>query len=180
MWSACQLSCCNNALPLYLGRGLAEVSAMFPPLMKLRVSCSGCCPCAQEHSRRANKAIAVPLLQCWLDKSLSAGLLPLERWSRASPLVNDLTHFFPLQSFHKPLLLGCRCYSPSPFPPSPFLTLPPPCFPPSLLPFIHFCTHIASRWRKRCLYRKIFFPFLSSLPPCRTSMGLINSIWIES
>lgn len=110
--------------------------------------------CAQEHSRRTNKAIAVPLLQCWLDKSLSAGLLPLKRRSRASPLVNDLTHFFPLQSFHKPLLLGCRCYSPSPFPPSWFLTLPPP----SLLSFIHFCTHIASRWRKRCLCRRYFPP----------------------
>lgn len=88
----------------------------------------------------------MPLLQCWLDKSLSAGPLPLKRWSRASLLVNDLTHFLPLQSFHESLLWGCRCYSASPFPPS-LAPLPPP-------PFIQFCAHIASRWRKRCLYRR--------------------------
>lgn len=87
----------------------------------------------------------MPLLQCWLDKSLSAGLLPLKRRSRASLLVNDLTHFLPLQSFHESLLWGCRCYSASPFPPS-LAPLPPP--------FIQFCAHIASRWRKRCLYRR--------------------------
>lgn len=88
----------------------------------------------------------MPLLQCWLDKSLSAGLLPLKRRSRASLLVNDLTHFLPLQSFHESLLWGCRCYSASPFPPS-LAPLPPP-------PLIQFCAHIASRWRKRCLYRR--------------------------
>lgn len=67
----------------------------------------------REHSRRTNKAVAVPLLQCWLDKSLSAGLLPLKRRSRASLLVNDLTHFLPLQSFHESLLWGCRCSIPA-------------------------------------------------------------------
>lgn len=67
----------------------------------------------------------MPLLQCWLDKSLSAGPLPLKRRSRASLLVNDLTHFLPLQSFHESLLWGCRCYSASPFPPS-LAPLPPP------------------------------------------------------
>lgn len=90
---------------------------------------------AQEHSRHTNKAIAVLLLQCWVDKSFSAGLLPLKRRSCASPLVNDLTHFFPpLQSFHKSLLSGYRCYSPSPFPPSCFLNHPPTPTPPQ--PFI--------------------------------------------
>ena len=116
----------------------------------------------------------MPLLQCWLDKSLSAGLPPLKRRSRASPLVNDLTHFFPLQSFHKPLLLGCRCYSPSPFPPSWFLTLPP--LPP---PFHTLFAHtLQADGGKRCLYRR-YFPLLKQPSTLQNQHGInkFNMNW---
>lgn len=129
--------------------------------------------CTQEHSRHTNNAMAVPLLQCWLDKSLSAGLLPLKRRSCASPLVNDLTHFFPLQSFHKPLLLGCRSYSSSPFPPSWFL--PPQPRTPTLYTFAHT---LQADGGKGVYMEEIFpFPMQPSIPQKQHGINKFNKNW---
>lgn len=155
---------------------------MFPPLTERRLVVQMLPLCTQEHSRHTNKAVAMSLLQCWLDKCLSAGLLTLKRWSCASLLVNDLTHFYPLQSFHKPLLSGGCSYSPPLFsrllgsfaPYSP--VSPHPFHPPPLL--LSFYTHVASRWRKRCLFR-IYFSPLTQSPSLQNQHGInkFNMNW---
>lgn len=128
---------------------------------------------AQEHSRRTNKAIAVLLLQCWVDKSFSAGLLPLKRRSCASPLVNDLTHFFfLLQSFHKSLLLGYHCYSPSPFPPSWFLNPPPTFYHPLFHPY-------CKQMEEKVSISNMFFPLLKHPSTLQNQHGInkFNMNW---
>lgn len=115
---------------------------MFPPLTELRLVVQKLPVCTQEHSRHTNKVIAMSLLQCWLDKCLSAGLLPLKRWSCASLLVNDLTHFYPLQFVHKPLSGGCS-YSPLSFPTFMVLSLPIPPSLPIFFTSLPSCCHFA-------------------------------------
>lgn len=61
--------------------------------------------CTQEHSRHSNKAIAVALLLCWLDKSLSAGLLPLKKTESCIPAGKWSDTLFPAAVFSQALVV---------------------------------------------------------------------------